>query len=51
MSPYDYDNAAQVTITDKDDADSLKIYTVCSNCEFAIKHFMKDGQFKAGEYK
>ena len=50
MSSYDYDNAAQVTITDKYDADSLKIYTVCSNCEFAIKHFMKDGQYKAGEH-
>lgn len=37
MTPYDYDNASQVTITDPDEADSLKIYNVCKTCEFAIK--------------
>ena len=51
LTPYEYDNSTQVTITDHDDADSLMIYHVCSNCEFAIKHFIKDGQFKAGDYK
>lgn len=48
LSPYEYDNAAQVTITDQCD-NNIKIYHVCSNCEFAIRHFVTHNGFKAGE--
>ncbi|MBP5434167.1 hypothetical protein [Ruminococcus sp.] len=48
LTQYDYDHAAQVTITDPDDAHSLTIYHLCSNCEFAVRHFIKEN-YKAGE--
>lgn len=48
MTPYNYDNAVQVTISDENN--DLIIYHVCSNCEFAVKHFMKNKIPKAGEH-
>lgn len=48
LSSFEYDNAAQVTIAAKDE-DEILIYHVCSNCEFAIRHFVTHNTSKVGE--
>lgn len=49
MSPYDYDRAVQVSISDENN--DMIIYHVCNNCEFAVKNFMKNKIPKEGENK
>ena len=41
LSGFDYDNACRVTISSEDNED-LTIYKLCSNCEFAVRHFIKE---------
>ncbi len=46
MSTYEYDNACNVTISSEDVNDGLTIYKLCSNCEFAVRHFIKENKSK-----
>lgn len=50
LSEYDYERAARVTISDPDDVTSISTYKLCSNCEFAVKHFIKEN-YKGGKTK